>query len=577
MALNYEKLQKKQEQGDSFWTSYADLATVQSVLFLLLYSAATLRTTSISLSQKMVTLEKQQEIEALEQQIKAYEVLKEDYLTKGASAQEKEMYEKVLTQMQLLEEKARREKEDQLAKATANAEKEKGLNQYQSIIKNIINANVLAQSKLKKRDDIIAKKTKSISELKKNIREREQLIDANNREISQINKKLHKSIEEVKYAYRSKANSKRKAEQEIARLKADSVRQIHTLQSKNREASQQLDEAKNMIVAKTQLLKQKENEVSKLAEEKSKILGDLERKEHTYQRSMADLEATHRAVLARERKVFEDGLKKEKLTSAAQLERERQYRTKVEQEKAAFNSKMGELTSQLRDTQKAIHESETRYKDSINKLATAKGGLERQLAAIQQRDAEKRKVADEIRKNFARAGINADINMRTGEVTIHFGEEYFDYGSAELKNGMMTVLRKAIPIYAKSLLSDSKIAQKVNSVEIIGFASPTYRGKYVNPKDLGPEARHAVNYNMDLSYQRAKSIFEYVFDTKQMRYSHQKDLLSLTKVSGLSYLRSQSAGDSTLSDAEYCEKYDCAKSQKVLIKFNFDENLGDGP
>ena len=30
-----------------------------------------------------------------------------------------------------------------------------------------------------------------------------------------------------------------------------------------------------------------------------------------------------------------------------------------------------------------------------------------------------------------------------------------------------------------------------------------------------------------------------------------------------------------LSDASYCEKYDCAKSQKVIVKFNFTENLGE--
>jgi hypothetical protein len=134
---------------------------------------------------------------------------------------------------------------------------------------------------------------------------------------------------------------------------------------------------------------------------------------------------------------------------------------------------------------------------------------------------------------------------------------------------MQQILQKAIPVYAQSILEDPAIAKKISSVEISGFASPTYKGKYVDPRDLSPEVRKAVNYNLDLSYQRAKSIFEYVFDQDRMKYKHQRELLALSKVTGQGYLRAQGASTSGLTDEQYCNRYDCTKSQRVLIKFNF--------
>ena len=68
------------------------------------------------------------------------------------------------------------------------------------------------------------------------------------------------------------------------------------------------------------------------------------------------------------------------------------------------------------------------------------------------------------------------------------------------------------PITTKT--SDKETADKVKSVELIGFASPTYRGKYVDPDSLRAGDREAANYNLDLSYYRARSIYEYIFDKK---------------------------------------------------------------
>ena len=38
-----------------------------------------------------------------------------------------------------------------------------------------------------------------------------------------------------------------------------------------------------------------------------------------------------------------------------------------------------------------------------------------------------------------------------------------------------------------------------------------------------------MNYNLDLSFARARSIFNYVFDTDKITFKHQRDLLPIVK------------------------------------------------
>ncbi|MAE57477.1 MAG: microtubule-binding protein, partial [Halobacteriovorax sp.] len=155
-----------------------------------------------------------------------------------------------------------------------------------------------------------------------------------------------------------------------------------------------------------------------------------------------------------------------------------------------------------------------------------------------------------------------------------FGQNYFDTGKANLKGGMQKTLNKFVPIYAKSLFQDPNIAKKIKSVDVIGFASPTYRGKYVNPNSLDPKDKKAIEYNLDLSYRRARSIFDHMFDTRKLKFEDQKKLLPLVKVSAKSFFsgnKDRRMPASTMSRREFCKKYDCKKEQRVIIKFDLNE------
>jgi len=355
---------------------------------------------------------------------------------------------------------------------------------------------------------------------------------------------------------KQKLTSAQRSSKEAAyRTKLEADRQAH--ESEMKTLAGQLAGTKVALEGSRAELESKDKELASTREALAKGEAKMKAREASYQKK-----------LAQERGQFEASLAKEKLTAAERTGREAAYREKLESDRQAHEAEMKVMAGQLAGTKAAAAQKEAQNQ-----------GLSRQLASIKARDEHRKRIIGKLSDGFKRAGVDARIDPKTGEVTINFGEEYFDYGSSQIKGGMKSILEKAVPVYAKSILDDSEIADKISSVEIIGFASPTYKGKYINPKELNSEARRAVNYNMDLSYKRAKSIFEYAFDPKAMKYEHQNNLLSLTKVTGIGYLRAQGADsspkDSNLSDAEYCEKYDCTKSQKVLIKFNFKELRGE--
>jgi hypothetical protein len=79
---------------------------------------------------------------------------------------------------------------------------------------------------------------------------------------------------------------------------------------------------------------------------------------------------------------------------------------------------------------------------------------------------------------------------------------------------------------------------------------------------------------MDLSYRRARSIFKYILDKKNMQYEHQKDLMLYLKVTGRSYLQTsplEKLPKASIAKEEFCAEYDCEKFQSAIIRFNLVE------
>lgn len=351
---------------------------------------------------------------------------------------------------------------------------------------------------------------------------------------------------------------------------------------------------KQKVADKEQQLEQNKLEFEKKTKDRYK--GELK-----YQikqaKKVAQLE--FEAKFAEEKARFETNLSEQENAKTAQMkELEARYqrevasvrsdKTRTQKEKAQLKSQLEKLA---KDRTEAINELETAHASKVAQLEGQHKSREGQLQAAALRAQENAKTAqynlakarakEEIHKaivkslesEFVKNGISATIDRSTGEVTLNFLKVYFDLGQHQLKNEMETDLAKFMPSYAKAIFSEKRNAEAIDHIEVIGFASPTYDKKYVDPSTLKAQNLDAVSYNLDLSYKRAKSIFKHIFNQKKLSYAYQDEIFKMTKVSGRSFLEGETANgrfpaSGSLSREDYCAQFDCKKQQKVVIKFH---------
>jgi myosin heavy subunit len=555
MSFNYDKHKSEGESGIQ-WTSYSDLFMSLSVIFLLLYVTASLKQGTSTLQQNIEQAKLKQENSDLRQQIKVYNSLKDDYLQEDASQDEQKVYHDLMNRLNLLQDQAKTEKDQLREKAQQNEQKENALNQYQKLIKNIINNNMLSKARIKRRDQIIVKKDDVISQrqteirsLERSVEEKKRVISEGQKTIENINSTLDNKMKELNQAYQNQEISKKKLDQEKARLKEESAKRVAALQEQNLAIGQQLSQANTTLETVNSQLENAKGTIEKQGQEKNRLQAELEGSEAKYNGQVAELNKEYEAKRAAEKGRFEAELKKHKLSAAARADREAQFKAQVEGQARDLQAKLAGLNGKIKETEGEL------------------------VKARAQADARK-SIARDIQKNFANNGIKATVDPNNGDVILDFGEQYFDTGKADLKPAMRNIIEKAVPVYSQSLFENERISKKIKSVEIIGFASPTYKGKYIDPQSLNPEDRTAVDFNLALSFSRARSIFKYIFDTNKLTFKHQRQLLPLVKVTGRSFLAEKKSDRETASgmtQKEFCESHDCSKAQRVIIKFNLDE------
>jgi chromosome segregation ATPase len=557
MSFNYDH--EKGKHQENFWTSYADLYMTMFTIFLFIYVGSTLKQGTRSFEQSQDKQMLKNQIVDLKQQLKVYENLKDQHIQQ-ADPEESKMYEELMGKLDLLQDNAITER-DSLRQQAMEAElKEKALNKYQQLIRNMINSNVLAKTKIARRneiitqkDEIISDKDESITSLEQNVeQQRNQLVQKEN-QITQANTQLQGNIKKLESAYASNQLTKKEMDAKINKLRNDSYAEVSNIKNQAAAIRNQLEGAQAQLGQTRTALESTKGELEgtklakaqlegDLANAKAKHESDLDNLKGRYQGDMDKLKGSYDNELAGAKKGFSDALAKEKLSGTDRAAKEAAFRTSMADKEKGYQDQLAKLKDKYDNTQGEL-------KKAIDIINT------------------KKKLADQIRNRFKRAGIDVDIDEKSGEVVLDFKNSYFNTGSAELKKEMIATLQKFMPIYSEGLFEDQTTANKIASVEIIGFASPTYKGKLVDPSSLDQSNRSAVNYNLDLSFNRAKSIFTYIFDTNKMQYNNQKRLLGIVKVSGRSFLAQDnktSGGDA----ADFCSAHDCKKEQKVVIKFN---------
>ncbi|MCB9091609.1 MAG: hypothetical protein H6621_08755 [Halobacteriovoraceae bacterium] len=623
MALDYDKLKDKHHSSGEHWTSYSDLFMVLSVVFLLLYVTSSVRSRTQSLFGKFEQQKIINENEDLKRQIKAYNALKEDYIQKEASNQELQMYENLMSKLDLLQDETKKESDDLKRQAQDNIEKVKALNQYQQMIRNVINTNLLAKKRIKRRDDVIVQKNEKISDQKfqiqgldqtvreqsQNIEEKEKLIQDQNNELTQkqlelsvkreqvsqlsqdvankrkliaentekiatLNNNLESKINELRETYKRADSSQKEMELKIAKLRLANRKKINALKDQKDQLDSKLSTLDSQLaVANTQLINA-DQKLKEQEEYKKNLENEIASANENYKNKIESMKSDFQNKIATQRAQLEDQLNREKASAAEKAQRLAQFKKQADAEKEKLNDALKSLNNKVADAQsklaaaKADHQ---KYLDSIKKLQDDQTELNKDVQKYKELAGAKKDLANKIAKNLRANGVNASVNPKNGDVTLSFGREYFDTGKSDLKPGMKQSLQKFVPVYAKSLLDDEKIAKNLRSVEIVGFSSPTYRGKYVDPNSLEIKDRTALNYNLDLSYKRARSIFNYMFNKEKMNYQYQNEILPLVKVTGRSFLAEGVKGRNLASGIDrdqYCNKYNCQKSQKVILRFN---------
>lgn len=545
MSFNYRH--EKNKHQENFWTSYADLYTTLFTIFLFIYVGSTLRQgTNAYIKVQNLTHEN----EDLKQQIKVYEALKDDYMKKEASKEETQLYDELIGKLDLLQEEAKTEKEALRRKALENEQKEKALNKYQQLIRNMINSNVLAKTKIQRRNEIISEKEtvidQQVSEIASrdaDIAEKRTLLANKEHEINQVNEQLEFKMAELQKAQKSNKMTRQEMQKRMTALRAQSAAELARLQEQANAIQSELAGTRSDL-AKTQSdLVATNQALAKASAEKGDLEKQLAGAQGQYEKALGDAEAKFKGELDAAKAGFTAALNKERLSGAARAAKEKAFRDEMAGREKEYQGRLASLKQKYDNTQGELRKA-------IDQINTRK------------------KLAEQIRNRFARNGIQVDIDEKTGEVVLDFKNSYFDTGRAVLKSDMIATLRKFVPLYTDGLFEDEKTASKIGSVEIIGFASPTYKGKYVDPSSLDEKNREAVNYNLDLSFDRAKAIFSYITDTKKLEFRNQQRLMGLVKVTGRSFLAQKSNSRGLASGEDFCKVNDCKKEQKVIIKFN---------
>lgn len=538
MSFQYNK--NKEHSGDSFWTSYSDLFLGLSTIFLLLYVTSSLRTGTEGIRNQIENERLSMKVDELQQQLSMYENVKDEYLNQKAEKSEVQEYQELMDKLTLLQEDAKTEKDKLLQQARENSDKVQALNKYQQMVRNVLNANKMAKAKIDNRNDLIKEqdveidqKRQEITGLQSDIQSKKVLIQQGQQQIQNAQRELAQQSQNLQKAFKANKLTRKKYEAQMARLQQVSDLKISQLNNTNSMYQNQIAQANQQI--------------NQVQGELSKTQGLLASKQ---------AEATHLA----------GALSKTKAEAAEQIAG---LEAGLENERQVGAQKIANLQSGYAAEKNQLNQAHAAEKSALKgALSETQGALAKAQAEIEAR----KSVAKEIQRGFAKAGVKADIDLETGDVVLDFGQTYFDSNSDKLKTQMKQVLEKAMPVYSKSLFGNPQVAPKVSAVEIIGFASPTYQGRYIDPYSTKAEDKAAIKYNMDLSYRRANSIFSYILDDGNLKFNHQKDLIGKIKVSGRSFLEVMDVKKRNVSSAaEFCKQNDCKKTQRVIIRFNMDQ------
>jgi flagellar motor protein MotB len=259
-----------------------------------------------------------------------------------------------------------------------------------------------------------------------------------------------------------------------------------------------------------------------------------------------------------------------------------------EQHNKSLNEKLAELGSKSSQAEKSANKWKDQFEKQMADLDKLKSQLNESNARFRQladtmtklKDSVKNGVALKLQDKFKENGLDAKVDLKTGEVVLLSGEGFnFEKGSARLSKEAKIILKKIIPIYSEVLLGDNKIYSQIDTINMEGHSSPSFGGKYVPPTEKNPEA---YSFNMRLSAMRASSVASYLMSKEIGDYPNKEKMKLLLQSVGLAYMkpvaptpvvRGPASAPVQDSTAGQCGPFDCYKSQRVQINFLLKDNM----
>jgi chemotaxis protein MotB len=230
-------------------------------------------------------------------------------------------------------------------------------------------------------------------------------------------------------------------------------------------------------------------------------------------------------------------------------------------------------------TQKTLSQKLKNHDQKISQVAER---VDKARAAIQQKRRDRRHIAQKLIENLKAANIDVQVDPETGNVTLRMDDAfYFRNDSSLLKDKAKVKLSKLMPVYAQSLLGDPTIAKRISGVSVTGFASPKYRGDFIDPAEATGKA---YEYNLELSTNRARSIVRYVFDDEINDYRYKTQMKGLVSVVGKGLMDPVPHEPESIcvTNAKArqrlercsCGPFDCKTSRRVEINFHLKDQPG---
>jgi hypothetical protein len=435
---------------------------------------------------------------------------------------------------------------------------------------------------------------KTKAELEKGLESKKSVLEQQQeKRIKEVKEELEKVISstEMMLANTQDAlvDSEQKRVEELARQKAE------------------LEKQKQLEVARTQqaLTEQAEREAAKLKKEKVLALANAEQERlaalSKAEKERLDALAKQQAELESQRQLEvakkEQALKEQAAREAEKLRKEKELAlAKAEQERLAALSKAEQEAAQLKkEKERALAEAAQKYQGD---LAAQKSALENEKAkALSEKekafadklDSQKKllaKVADELTpyvkaleaKKKIVEGLNenfkdfdpsaVEIDKKTGKVKLHFQKSYFVRGSHKLSKDMKNFLRIVIPKYAKAIYENKDAAEQVKSLKISGMTSPVYGGVYIDINDKSSATERARQFNMDLSTKRAKALYDFIFDKKQMGdFEFRSRLKADMSIEAVGFKHAAPVPQELVGKPAKCIKYDCKQWRATVLQF----------